>query len=265
LVAAVFSLRLHRRDACATRSFDVGRALPAESGVHCGRGQPSKLEKIYDLWEAQNKGRDHETGPFGEFFVWWDDISYQNISALEECLRTAKNENDIQKFLKENPLFLIQHLGGGHGRWLIPKQRLGAEFETDFIIGESSSKGFEWQAVELESPKVSMFNKKGDPTKELTHAIRQIQDWRAWLNRNQNYAARPKVEGGLGLTDIASTLPGLVLLGRRSSLNPSTNERRRQMVNDLNIDIHSYDFLVDRAKGRVESLLRSGRLREPDE
>ena len=195
--------------------------------------------------------------PLGEFFVWWDNISFEDISKLEECLKRAINENDIQRFLQENPIFLIQHLGGGHGRWVIPKQRLGAEHVTDFIIGERSSIGFEWQAVELESPNVHIFNKKGDPSRYLNHAIRQIQDWRAWLQRNQNYAARPKVESGLGLTDIVSTLPGLVLLGRRNNIDPLTNERRRQMVTDLNINIHSYDFLVECAKGRLESLLRS--------
>ena len=195
--------------------------------------------------------------PLGEFFVWWDNISFEDISKLEECLKRAINENDIQRFLQENPIFLIQHLGGGHGRWVIPKQRLGTEHVTDFIIGERSSIGFEWQAVELESPNVPIFNKKGDPSRYLNHAIRQIQDWRAWLQRNQNYAARPKVESGLGLTDIVSTLPGLVLLGRRNNIDPLTNERRRQMVTDLNRNIHSYDFLVDCAKGRLESLLRS--------
>jgi hypothetical protein len=195
--------------------------------------------------------------PLGDFFVWWDDVSFEDISMLEECLRIASKENDIQSFLQKNPIILIQHLGGGHGRWVIPKQRLGAEHVTDFLIAGRSSIGFEWQAVELELHNVPMFNRKGDPSKHLIHAIRQIQDWRSWLQRNQNYAARPKSESGLGLTDIASTLPGLVLLGRRSNIDPLTNERRRQMVADLNINIHSYDFLLDCAKGRVESLLRS--------
>jgi hypothetical protein len=104
--------------------------------------------------------------------------------------------------------------------------------------------GFEWAAVELESPHAPMFTRAGDPSRQLTHAIRQIQDWRAWLQRNQNYAARPIAEGGLGLTDIVAAIPGLILIGRRDSIDPATNERRRQMVNDLNIEIHSYDFLL---------------------
>lgn len=142
-------------------------------------------------------------------------------------------------------MLLAHQLGGGHGRWVIPKVRLGSQHVTDFILGEKSSIGFEWHAVELESPRAKMFTKIGNPTAALTHAIRQIQDWRAWLQRNQNYAARPKNESGLGLTDIAPTLPGFIFIGRRADISDGTKELRKQMSHDLNIRIHSYDFLCE--------------------
>jgi len=156
-----------------------------------------------------------------------------------------------------------RYLGGGHGRWVIPTKRLGSEYITDFVIGERSSLGFEWQAVELESPAAPLFTKAGDPTKQLTHAIRQIQDWRVWLQRNQNYAARSKAEGGLGLTDIVADVPGLILIGRRAAVDPETQERRRQMSNDLQIDIHTYDFLLDSVDGRARVMkkVRASRAR----
>ncbi|HYJ86644.1 MAG TPA: hypothetical protein VEW46_11350 [Pyrinomonadaceae bacterium] len=59
----------------------------------------------------------------------------------------------------------------------------------------------------------------------------------------KNYAAIPRIEGGLGLTDITANLPGLILIGRRKDIDESTKERRRQMANDLRIRIHSYDWL----------------------
>lgn len=192
--------------------------------------------------------------PLREFFVWWDDISEEHVKAFGSCLETATIEHDVQSFLQSNPMLLVQHLGGGHGRWVIPKQRLGSEHVTDFVIGGSHSFGFEWEAVELENPHARMFTKGGDPSAELTHAIRQIQDWRAWLQRNQNYAARPKTENGLGLTDITANIPGLILIGRREDVATSTNERRRQMVSDLKIKIHSYDFLLEGGQGRVDTL-----------
>lgn len=192
--------------------------------------------------------------PLKEFFVWWDNISKKDIKALKKLLKTAEKEHDLQEFLQNNPILLIQHLGGGQGRWVISKPRLGAEHVTDFLIGERHSAGFDWQAVELENPNAPMFTKRGDPSKQLTHAIRQILDWRAWLQRNQNYASRPKIEHGLGLTDIVSTIPGLILIGRRKETDPITNERRRQMAHDLNINIHTYDFLLESAEGRIKEL-----------
>lgn len=110
----------------------------------------------------------------GDYFVWWDKISSGDVRNLNHAIESATCEEDIQKFLRDNPKFLIQHLGGGHGRWVIPKKKLGSEHVTDFLIGEKHSFGYEWQAVELESPLRQMFNKNGDPSRFLNHAIRQI-------------------------------------------------------------------------------------------
>lgn len=192
--------------------------------------------------------------PLGKFFVWWDDIKLADVDSFERCLNEAKSEHEIQSYLEKNPMLLVQHLSGGHGRYVIPQKRLGAEYVTDFVIGEWHSFGYDWQAVELESPTHKMFNRNGDPSYRLNHAIRQIHDWRAWLTRNQNYAARLQSEGGLGLTDITPEIHGLIFIGRRRDIDTSTNDRRRQMVNSLKIKIHSYDFLLDLASNRIKAL-----------
>jgi hypothetical protein len=192
--------------------------------------------------------------PLREFFTWWDRVGIEDIESLVAAIDSAKKEEEVQKFLQENPKLLIQHLGGGHGRWVIPKARLGAEHVTDFLIAEKHSFGFEWQAVELESPLRPMFNKNGDPSQHLNHAIRQITDWRAWLKANQPYASRPRNDGGLGLTDIDTNVKGLILIDRRANVQQSTSARRRQMVQDLNIEIHTFDYLVSSISGRIESL-----------
>jgi len=189
-----------------------------------------------------------------DFFVWWDDISQEDVDSLRSALNSAEGEVEMQAYLEEHPIALIQHLGGGHGRWVISHKRLGAELVPDFLIGERSSLGFEWYGVELESPTASLFNTSGDPSATLTHAIRQIIDWRVWLEKNLDYAVRPRDKQGLGLTDINGKLPGLILIGRRDSLDPSTRERRRQISGDLRIQIHTYDWLVDMVQGRVEAL-----------
>ncbi|MCO4880268.1 Shedu anti-phage system protein SduA domain-containing protein [Paraburkholderia caribensis] len=192
--------------------------------------------------------------PLRDFFSFWDEVNESDIDALREALDTAKREEDIQQFFQADPKYLIQHLGGGHGRWIIPKQRLGVQHVTDFMIGERDSMGFRWQAVELESPLAKMFTKSGNPSAHLTHAVRQIQDWRMWLAANQNYAAHDRDQDGLGLTDIHSDVQGLILMGRRATESDETRRLRRQMGRDAKIEIHTFDYLLEALIGRVNSL-----------
>jgi hypothetical protein len=58
-----------------------------------------------------------------------------------------------------------------------------------------------------------MFNKSGDPSQFLWHAIRQIIDWRVWLEYNRDYTARTPTESGLGLEDITPGIHGLIIIG----------------------------------------------------
>ena len=192
--------------------------------------------------------------PLRDFFVLWDDISREKVEKLRKTVNLAKDEKDLQKFFEKYPIFLVQHLGSGHGRWCIPKKRLGSEFVPDFLIGERSSKGFEWHAVEIESPKVKLFNRKGDPSRYLNHSIRQIMDWRVWLKNNINYAQRSKNNQGLGLTDIDGDIKGFVLIGRHISLDEKNLNRRRQMCIEHNTEIHTYDWLVKQAEWRCNKL-----------
>jgi hypothetical protein len=50
---------------------------------------------------------------------------------------------------------------------------------------------------------------------------------------------------------------GLILIGRKRNLDPTTNDRRRQLGQDLQIDIHTYDWVARGSIGRIEALERS--------
>ncbi len=202
-----------------------------------GRGTSMVRRKLKSLDETI------ADDPLGAFFVWWlaDDTPAKR--ALSATLRRTGTERQMQRFLESYPILLARLLGGGHGRWVIPHSRLGSQHVTDFLIGTTSSLGYEWMAVELESPGERMFTSRGDPTATLNHAIRQVIDWRNWLSRNRDYATRPRDQDGLGLTDIDPNLPGLILIGRRSANPSGSNERRRRLASDLRIQFHSYDWL----------------------
>jgi hypothetical protein len=189
-----------------------------------------------------------------ESFVWWDDVRPSDLESFRAVLDDAKDERPLQRYLANNPILLVQHLGGGHGRWVIPQKRLGSEYVTDFVIGERSSAGREWQFVELQSPRASLFvSSTGRQSKQLDEGIRQILEWRRWLEDNRDYARRPRSQNGLGLGDASSKDPGLLLLGRAADLDDHARQRRRQLDQELNIRIHTYDWILRQAESRLRA------------
>jgi Domain of unknown function (DUF4263) len=193
----------------------------------------------------------------GDFAIDWESITQHDVEEFRRVLETATDERTMQQYLQERPLILAQHLSGGHGRWAIPEVQLGNQLRVDFMIAEASSVGFEWTAVELESPRRKMFNNNGDMNQWLNHAIRQILDARIWLMQNLNYANNPRDRDGLGLVDADGTVPGLIIIGRRADLSPETLLRRRQLMHEHNMKIHTYDWLLANAQQRSEELRRN--------
>ena len=194
---------------------------------------------------------------FPELFVSWDEITPNEITAFESALNGVRNEADMQRFLEDYPRMLIQHISGGRGAWVIPQKRLGSEHVTDFLIAQKASGGFIWYAVELERPRARMFNMNGDPSSTLNHALRQIGDWRDWLSRNRDYAARPRERQGLGLIDIDPELEGLIIIGRDTNIDQSTTERRRRLMRERRVEIETYDWLLYQARDRLAALERA--------
>ncbi len=187
--------------------------------------------------------------------VIWDRVSVDACDALEKILNTSSREEDVHRFLAEHREFLVQTLGGGHGRFQLSKVALGNQFVADFLIAEASSIGVEWCLVEIEKPNLPLEREDGSFRHELNHAIDQIKDWRTWIGNNRDYARRPPEQGGLGLVGIDSGSPGLVIGGRRHKYSARFNDFRRQTARDQRILVHSYDWLLD--TGRIN---KSGRL-----
>lgn len=189
--------------------------------------------------------------PLSEYFVFESEISSAKLRGFQKLLDRGAPERDLQRFLESNPEILAQHLGGGHGRWVIPQKRLGSEHVTDFLIGEKASGGYLWIAVELESSRAQIFTKGGEIGAAARHAIRQITDWRIWLQKNLDYAQRERENKGLGLEEIHPQLHGYIIIGRRSHIQKEWNLRRRQLEHDMNVTIMSYDRLVEWAQTRA--------------
>ncbi len=232
------------------------RAWAAESGE-----SPSEFDRIVEgqVEFARVRYQEERTAlELSDSLTLWDQIAPQESASLQALLDTNPDEGSLHRFLKGNPKFLVQVMGGGHGRYQLSKQRLGADYVPDFLIAEESSIGIEWYAVELESPRCKEHRADGNPAQPLNTAIAQIRDWRQWLMNNIDQARRPKQQDGLGLIGIDSRVPGLIIIGRRHEYPRRFNDFRRQMRDREQILIHSYDWLVDVARSNTSGWLNAG-------
>lgn len=167
------------------------------------------------------------------------------LDLFKRTLDEAQDERPLQAFLEEHPSILIAPLAANHRGWVVPQKKLGHQYVPDFLACGLTSLGYEWLAVEIESPLAPLFTTNGEQSEILRHAIRQIHDWRDFLMNNIDYARRARQLNGLGLRDISPELPGLILIGRQAALDRDTDQRRRRLSRELRIEIRTYDFLID--------------------
>jgi hypothetical protein len=180
------------------------------------------------------------------FEVDYASISLAAVRSLAKIVDTADDERPIQAHLAAHPSLLTAHMNGGHGRWVRPQVRLGSQYVADFLIAEKDSMGMHWTLVELESPQAPMCLKSGGFAQKARIAMDQIDAWRDWLGQNHGYAIAPPDEQGLGLKGIDPRPPGLVLIGRRGNNLGGCQQPRRAAKSDRRIEVHSYDWLIER-------------------
>lgn len=171
-------------------------------------------------------------------------------SGVDELSRLLENdtrdEGSLQRCLTRFPiLFGLQY------QRVIPKYRLGSDFELDFAL--EITYGLV-DLVEIEASNLRLYTKVGNPTKELVHAEQQILDWLEWLEANARLA-RDDLPGMMRSV-------GQVIIGRRNSLssNDLTRLRRRNATWQGSIQVLTYDDLLDRARNVIDLLTKS---REP--
>lgn len=163
------------------------------------------------------------------------------IEQLESLLDTKKrNENSLQACITENPILL-----GLDYVKIIPKHKLGSEFEVDYALEKFNGL---IDLMEIESSNLNVFTKQGNPSSHLVHAEQQVIDWLDWIEKNNPYARN-------GLEGLISP-KGFVIIGRNSTLTDKTKAsliRRNKAFNGL-ITILTYDDLLSKAKGLKEIL-----------
>jgi len=163
------------------------------------------------------------------------------IDELKECLvDEGRNESTLQEALTRNPVLF----GADYIR-IIPKHKLGSDFEMDYALVRTSRLV---DLVEIEASNLPLFTKSGNPTQYLIHAEQQILDWLNWIERHHEYASEK-------LAGVMKPI-GYVVIGRTQSMS-EMHLKRLQQRNALfrgTIEILTYDDLLARAQNLLRIL-----------
>lgn len=115
-------------------------------------------------------------------------IPVWDIPKVEIGLQTAfdgNSETALLEVLKDNS-FLFYYLYSRKGG-IQPVFReiiFGGRYRCDFAWLNDNSDGPEWVLMELEKPKMRIFNANGKPTSELNGALEQVKSWQRYFHEN---------------------------------------------------------------------------------
>jgi len=159
---------------------------------------------------------------------------------LKDLCDAECDEASVHAFLRANFFMFANSLMMTEPDAVWSKAVLGPTYETDFVTYFDKSLGRYWLLIELEAPTRPLFTASGDPSRYLTHAIRQVTDWQAWIADNAAYART-------FLTDIIDPI-GVVVIGRRSMLSRENKRQLREMLRHSPLlEIMTYDRLIENA------------------
>lgn len=170
-------------------------------------------------------------------------LSRPLLQQFDEMINQNLREEDYQVFLKRHPVFLDPLSAD-----VIPKQKLGIEMVTDFVLKRYDNK---YILVEIEKPQDRLFTLTNDFTAEFTHAFGQVLDFQQWVDSHAAYA-RVHMPG-------VSSPRGLLVIGRRTDLSEDNKAKlHRFSINCLAIDVITFDDLLQNATMLYEAILRKG-------
>lgn len=183
--------------------------------------------------------------PLHKWKVSVDGQSEEVIRQLEDLLESGEvNERPFQKLIEEHPELLSSLVVGNIATYVIPQAHLGEDYIPDFLVLGLNSLGPSWVTVEIEAPRHPVTLKDGSPDANLRHALKQVDDWRSWLEDNIGYA-----HTRYGLHGLTTHAQGLVVIGR-GDVRGVADAQIVRTAREKRIDIHSWDWVLREARNR---------------
>jgi hypothetical protein len=168
-------------------------------------------------------------------------ITRRLFEEFKELIRGEHTEETYQQFLSKHPVF-VDPLASN----VIPKQRLGVEHITDFVVRRLDN---EYVVVEIEKPQDAIFTSANDFTAKFTHAYGQVIDFQEWVDANGAYARTLMPE--------ISSPRGMLIMGLRENLTPAQIAKlKRFNFNSRAVEVLTFDDLATKANSLYENIHR---------
>lgn len=178
-----------------------------------------------------------------------------------ETLGKAAREPLVQKFFEENP-GIISGPDYINPNAVISKLQISTSFVSDFAYIQPTSGAHYVHLVEIEDPTKNIFTRQDQFTEAFNHAIQQVHDWIATLQRDNDYLEQvlDDAQSQFGQAESYSlVVRGQLYFGRRAEINnPIRRDRWQQRVRAEStfIKIRTYDGLMERSNPAFSQISR---------
>lgn len=117
-----------------------------------------------------------------------------DINKVEKEVLAAFAENsetDLLRVLKNNSFLFYELFNRKYGIQPVFREiSFGAKLRCDFAWLNDNSDGPEWVLVEIEKPKMKIFNSNKKPSADLNGAIEQVKTWERYFFENPSEKKR---------------------------------------------------------------------------
>jgi hypothetical protein len=135
----------------------------------------------------------------------WE-IYEKKLAEYKALVDKCADEPAFQGFFEANANFLESKFKTAY-----TKYKLADELTPDFLLELYDSS---YLFVEIEKPGVPLFNRKGNPSAELTHAQQQIRNYVKWVADNKAFLKDRECKNLTG-----DNFKGLLVVGRSADLS----------------------------------------------
>jgi len=150
------------------------------------------------------------------------------VAGLSTLLAAGSEESDLQRYLEQHPWLLLRY--PPDPPLVVSQLPLGPDYRADFAYFFWTSAGSYLQLIEIESPRLEIFNRDDHFSAKFNAALQQLEDWAIWSRRHPDSIAalfEPLCEQGLiKQVPLFSSLRLLLIAGRRSQISNTLRRRR---------------------------------------